>query len=164
MWSVLRQTFAPAVSAISAVATVLLLILDGLAVFEAGTPVWAYLAAGASAFFAATGWMAYSTYRLRTKSDLPVTTDTSTRAVLTPQILRRLVQDQNSRQEEHARLAERDTYFRRLQLVLAMQQMLEVHGHVDLQGLLEARRTEVAFNADNCWSCGKPRFQKGDET
>lgn len=42
----------------------------------------------------------------------------------------------------------------------AMQNMALLHGHIDEDGLLEAKDSGQSFNLERCWRCGHPRFQR----
>jgi hypothetical protein len=47
--------------------------------------------------------------------------------------------------------------------IMAVAEMSLTHGHDDMSGLAEAFQWSKSINAEPCWRCGKPRFQKGDE-
>jgi len=140
---------------VSAVGTVLSVILDGLDVIEVGPPAWVYQAVGLTVFFASVGWLLYRTHRHR---HIEVVRGQSTPAAMGPGL--QVVADDPKALREHDRLATQARDWRLPAYRIASKQMFLAHGHVDVVGLQEALRTGAAFNADNCLLCGKPRFEK----
>ncbi len=47
---------------------------------------------------------------------------------------------------------------RRERMRIAMLDMTHQHGHIDINGLMEAFEIGKSFNEENCWECGEPRF------
>ena len=45
----------------------------------------------------------------------------------------------------------------------AVENMRDIHGHADEDGLREAWEKGESFNKEKCWRCGMPRFKPSKE-
>lgn len=151
----LVKTLGTALGAVYAVAT---LVINGFGWFDLGLPIQVHVAIGLGVFFLFMYLLVRPLLVVR-RTAYEVVEQSGQDVDRIGVITRQIISDSRDLKEKE-QLLEKHRKLTHPALLLAVQQMYLHHGHSDIHGLHRAWVTGESFNAEDCWRCGKPRFQE----